>query len=199
MRISVPFVNAGLACARAAHFNFALLVDALGEAPDWLCTPLGTAGNITAYWMGFQEYQQAGHSRTLPRMMGAQASRSAPRANATTVRAPATPLTLFFRLRGSHRHARAILEEDDLERLVRILDRVELLAVGTDVHRLALALRLAPRRHRAGQLRVVNGAMPGRVLIVLTLVATLTELHEPLRLNDNLTIPVFSSVAMQLA
>ena len=31
------------------------------------------------------------------------------------------------------------------------------------------------------------------------LVATLTELHEPLRLNDNLTIPVFSSIAMQLA
>jgi len=31
------------------------------------------------------------------------------------------------------------------------------------------------------------------------LVATLTELHEPLRLNDNLTIPFFSSIAMQLA
>merc|ERR1711988_112491 len=31
------------------------------------------------------------------------------------------------------------------------------------------------------------------------LVATLTELHEPLRLNDNLTIPVFASIAMQLA
>ena len=31
------------------------------------------------------------------------------------------------------------------------------------------------------------------------LVATLTELHEPLRLNDNLTIPVLSSIAMQLA
>ena len=31
------------------------------------------------------------------------------------------------------------------------------------------------------------------------LVATLTELYEPLRLNDNLSIPVLSSVAMQLA
>ena len=31
------------------------------------------------------------------------------------------------------------------------------------------------------------------------LVATLTELHEPFRLNDNLTIPIFSSIAMQLA
>ena len=33
------------------------IVDALGEAPDWLCIPMGNAGNITAYWMGFQEYQ----------------------------------------------------------------------------------------------------------------------------------------------
>ena len=31
------------------------------------------------------------------------------------------------------------------------------------------------------------------------LVATLTELHEPFKINDNLTIPLFSSVAMQLA
>ena len=34
------------------------IVDALGEAPDWLCIPMGNAGNITAYWMGFQEYQK---------------------------------------------------------------------------------------------------------------------------------------------
>ena len=31
------------------------------------------------------------------------------------------------------------------------------------------------------------------------LVATLTELYEPFRVNDNLTIPVFSSIAMQIA
>jgi threonine synthase len=33
------------------------IVDALGDAPDWLCIPMGNAGNITAYWMGFQEYR----------------------------------------------------------------------------------------------------------------------------------------------
>ena len=27
------------------------VVDALGEAPDWLCIPVGNAGNISAYWM----------------------------------------------------------------------------------------------------------------------------------------------------
>ena len=30
------------------------VVDDLGHAPDWLCIPMGNAGNITAYWMGFK-------------------------------------------------------------------------------------------------------------------------------------------------
>ncbi len=69
------------------------IVDALGDAPDWLCIPMGNAGNITAYWMGFQEYQQAGRSRNLPRMMGFQASGSAPLVNNTTVTDPETIAT----------------------------------------------------------------------------------------------------------
>ncbi len=34
------------------------VVDVLGNAPDWLCIPVGNAGNISAYWMGFCEYHQ---------------------------------------------------------------------------------------------------------------------------------------------
>ena len=54
------------------------VIEALGEAPDWLCIPVGNAGNISAYWMGFNEYKAAGRSRKLPRMMGFQAAGSAP-------------------------------------------------------------------------------------------------------------------------
>ena len=54
------------------------LVDELGEAPDLLFIPVGNAGNITAYWKGFQEYQAAGVSHKLPRMMGFQAEGAAP-------------------------------------------------------------------------------------------------------------------------
>ena len=35
------------------------IVDALGKAPDWLCIPMGNAGNISAYWMGFEQYFKA--------------------------------------------------------------------------------------------------------------------------------------------
>ena len=32
------------------------IIDSLGKAPDYVCIPMGNAGNITAYWMGFNEY-----------------------------------------------------------------------------------------------------------------------------------------------
>ena len=37
--------------------------DQLGSAPDYLALPVGNAGNITAYWKGFQEYREAGAHR----------------------------------------------------------------------------------------------------------------------------------------
>jgi threonine synthase len=69
------------------------VVDALGEAPDWLCIPVGNAGNISAYWMGFREYRQAGLSRVLPRMMGFQAAGAAPLVLGHTVEQPDTIAT----------------------------------------------------------------------------------------------------------
>ena len=54
------------------------ICDALGDAPDFHFLPVGNAGNITAYWKGFREYADAGHSDTLPKMMGWQAAGAAP-------------------------------------------------------------------------------------------------------------------------
>ena len=58
------------------------IVDVLGDAPDIHCLPVGTAGNITAYWRGYREYhrgsEQPGPATTLPRMWGFQAEGSAP-------------------------------------------------------------------------------------------------------------------------
>jgi threonine synthase len=49
----------------------------LGNAPDWLCLPVGNAGNITAYWMGFRQYHTL-KGTSLPRILGVQAAGSAP-------------------------------------------------------------------------------------------------------------------------
>jgi len=54
------------------------VIDALGDAPDVHCIPVGNAGNITAYWKGYLQYREAGRSTRLPRMMGFQAAGAAP-------------------------------------------------------------------------------------------------------------------------
>ncbi|MDA8295950.1 MAG: threonine synthase [Actinomycetota bacterium] len=54
------------------------VVDALGDAPEYHFMPVGNAGNITAYWKGYLEYQRAGLASALPRMFGFQAAGAAP-------------------------------------------------------------------------------------------------------------------------
>lgn len=69
------------------------VVDALGNAPDWLCIPVGNAGNITAYWMGFCQYHQEGKCDRLPQMMGFQAEGAAPIVTGKPVAHPETIAT----------------------------------------------------------------------------------------------------------
>ena len=69
------------------------IIENLGNAPDWLCIPMGNAGNITAYWMGFQEFFNANKSKKLPRMMGFQASGSAPLVEGKRINNPETIAT----------------------------------------------------------------------------------------------------------
>ncbi len=52
------------------------IVDSLGQAPDYLCIPVGNAGNITAYWKGFKEYNEAKNTG-LPKMYGFEAEGAA--------------------------------------------------------------------------------------------------------------------------
>lgn len=53
------------------------ICDTLGSAPDWLCLPVGNAGNITAYWIGFSEYHRL-RGTGLPHLLGVQAAGAAP-------------------------------------------------------------------------------------------------------------------------
>lgn len=69
------------------------ICDALGDAPDFHFLPVGNAGNITAYWKGYREYQNAGKSDTLPRMCGWQAAGAAPLVDGHPVEHPHTVAT----------------------------------------------------------------------------------------------------------
>jgi threonine synthase len=68
------------------------IIEELGDAPDWLCLPVGNAGNITAYWMGFQQYHQL-HGSKLPHLLGVQASDAAPLVLGHPVEHPETVAT----------------------------------------------------------------------------------------------------------
>ena len=69
------------------------VVDMLGAPPDIHCLPVGNAGNITAYWQGYQEYKKAGMSRSLPMMWGFQAAGAAPIVKNKIIKNPETIAT----------------------------------------------------------------------------------------------------------
>ncbi|HEY8347426.1 MAG TPA: threonine synthase [Symbiobacteriaceae bacterium] len=74
------------------------VVDALGGYPDFLAIPVGNAGNISAYWMGFKEYAEARcgmpagmePEQVLPKMLGIQAAGAAPLVQGGEVADPQT-------------------------------------------------------------------------------------------------------------
>ena len=90
------------------------ICDVLGDAPDWLCLPVGNAGNITAYWLGFSEYFADGLITRRPRLLGAQAAGAAP---IVTGRAVEHPETIATAIRIGNparwREAVAALDESD--------------------------------------------------------------------------------------
>ena len=69
------------------------VVDQLGQAPDFHFLPVGNAGNITAYWRGYNEYRDAGLAKGVPRMFGFQAANAAPLGEGRPIANPQTVAT----------------------------------------------------------------------------------------------------------
>jgi len=69
------------------------ICDDLGRAPDILAIPVGNAGNISAYWAGFGEYEAAGIVDARPRIWGFQAAGAAPLVLGRPVDEPETVAT----------------------------------------------------------------------------------------------------------
>ena len=88
------------------------IVDDLGDAPDFHLLPVGNAGNITAYWAGYQEYQAHERSTKSPAMIGFQAAGAAPIFHDKVI---SNPETIASAIRignpASWKQARAALDE----------------------------------------------------------------------------------------
>ncbi|HKY64128.1 MAG TPA: threonine synthase [bacterium] len=112
------------------------IVEALGRAPDFHFIPVGNAGNITAYWAGYQRYHEAGKSKVLPQMCGYQAAGAAPIvlghrvknpetvASAIRIGNPASWQPALRAIEASRGHIDSVSDEEILEafRLVASLD-----------------------------------------------------------------------------
>ncbi len=66
------------------------VIEDLNEAPTYHFLPVGNAGNIAAYWMGYKLYKNEGKAPTLPKMMGFQAAGAAPIVRGKPVAKPET-------------------------------------------------------------------------------------------------------------
>ncbi len=114
------------------------IVDALGDAPDLHCIPVGNAGNITAYWRGYGEYFRAEQASQRPRMLGVQASGAAPLVHGQPVAEPETVATAI-RIGAPASWDGAIAARDESNGAIiavsdeQILDAYRLLAVREGV------------------------------------------------------------------
>ena len=102
------------------------IVDELGEAPDFVCIPVGNAGNITAYWKGFTEYQAMGRAEATPRMMGFQAAGAAPIVLGRPVARPETIATAI-RIGNPASWEKAEVARDESNGVIDMVDDNEII------------------------------------------------------------------------
>jgi threonine synthase len=110
--------------------------DDLGGPPDILAIPVGNAGNISAYWMGFRAYREAGRIDRLPRMWGFQAAGAAPIVLGRPVEHPETFATAI-RIGNPASWEKAVAARDESGGLIEAVTDDEIFAAYRDVVALA--------------------------------------------------------------
>lgn len=103
------------------------IVDALGDAPDYLFIPVGNAGNITAYWKGFTEYHRIGKAANRPVMMGFQAEGAAPIVRGHIIDKPET-VASAIRIGNPASWQKAVAARDESGGIIDMVSDAEILA-----------------------------------------------------------------------
>lgn len=103
------------------------VVDALGFAPDIHALPVGNAGNITAYWKGYLEYEGDGMAKSRPAMWGFQAEGAAPIVRGEPVKNPETIATAI-RIGNPASWQQAIAARDESGGVIDMVSDEEILS-----------------------------------------------------------------------
>jgi threonine synthase len=145
------------------------IVAALGDAPDIHCLPVGNAGNITAYWMGYKEDAEAKNATRTPRMFGFQASGAAPIVTGQVVPEPSTIATAI-RIGNPASWTRAVDARDESGGLIRaVTDREILSAYRLLARSVGVFVELGSAASVAGLLQsAAAGDLPAGSTVVCT-------------------------------
>ena len=114
------------------------ICDTLKDAPVFHAIPVGNAGNISAYWKGYNEYKNAKKSKNLPAMLGFQAAGAAPIVLNRIIERPETIATAI-RIGNPASWKLAVAARDESKGLIdmvtdeEILDAYRLLAGYTGI------------------------------------------------------------------
>lgn len=161
------------------------VVDALGDAPDWLCIPVGNAGNITAYWMGFCQYHQHDRCSRLPRMMGFQAAGAAPLVHGEVVKAPDT-LATAIRIGNPASWDRAIaVQEASQGKFTAVTDEEILDAYRLLASQEGIFCEPASAASVAGLLKVKDQVPPGATVVCVLTGNGLKDPDTAIRYSNN--------------
>jgi threonine synthase len=147
------------------------IIDDLGDAPDVHCLPVGNAGNITAYWMGYTEYSRAGNASHRPRMLGFQASGAAPIVRGHPVLAPRTIATAIRIGNPASWHQAEAARDESGGLIDAVTDRQILSAYRLLAREEAVFAELASAASVAGLLQACEN---GQVAIGSRVVCTIT-------------------------
>ena len=102
------------------------ICDVLGKAPDYLYIPVGNAGNITAYWKGFKEYNEKGFIYNLPKMRGYEAEGSAAIVKGERIMKPETIATAI-RIGNPASWDKAVAARDESGGLIDLVTDAEII------------------------------------------------------------------------
>jgi len=147
------------------------VVDVLGDAPDIHAMPVGNAGNISAYWAGYQDYAKEGPATRTPRMFGFQAAGAAPIVHGAPVPNPETVATAI-RIGNPASWELATTARDDSGGLIEAVTDEEILAA----HRLLSAREgvFVEPASAAGYAGILKLAQAGRLDPGQTIAITVT-------------------------
>jgi threonine synthase len=169
------------------------IVDRLGRSPDVHVLPVGNAGNISAYWKGFCEYESSGRTTSAPRMWGFQAEGAAPIVRGHVVESPST-VASAIRIGNPASWALAEAARDDSGGVIEAVSDEQILAAQRDLAvRDGVFVEPASAAGVAGLLsRSVAGGVDGGQTITVTVTGHgLKDIETPLeRLSGELRLDV---------